>query len=376
MPTTPSHRAIDRKATLEAISPLAINDDSNSEPGIMGVDTDDDADRLYMIDEDGERHYIPYTTFTPSRLGEEPPLECHRTGHIADDANAEVQVNLQCQIQLALRALKRTESGTAKQKKTSEVEKTDLILRNDLCSIKDQLWSGATFLLEHLPEHSNNRISCAYQGCPNLNRRFQDGAYYLILDQPGQPDHKAYRCLSCVEALWHDDGILAPLPEASLLEPIMPDLQRSLDGLCLDGVAKDPVAARDNSGDCEQCHTAFMQSLTPSRPTRKVRLPSELMQSRWADTEYVCFSLPEDQITASVRADSPHTSEAFEIVDSPVREELTRFQKVAKHVSAGHSLDEEEKKVLELWKTDDGFRGMELSVALSESRDSIKKRAP
>ncbi|KAK0943845.1 hypothetical protein LTR29_004609 [Friedmanniomyces endolithicus] len=135
----------------------------------------------------------------------------------------------------------------------------DRLLRTVMRHIKRRLRAGDILTIERLdiPEIKLG-ICCAHPLCPAPRSKIPLGAYYIALGAPGAPLIVEHYCLFCLEDLWNGKGMVAPLPEAPVLERVS-SFDRHMDGLALglDGAVDD-----ENAG-LEPRNTSENEASTP-----------------------------------------------------------------------------------------------------------------
>ncbi|KAK0322017.1 hypothetical protein LTR54_005772 [Friedmanniomyces endolithicus] len=135
----------------------------------------------------------------------------------------------------------------------------DCLLRTVMRHIKRRLRAGDILTIERLDTPGIKLgISCAHPLCPAPRRKIPLGAYYIVLGAPGAPLNVEHYCLFCLEDLWNGKGMVAPLPEAPVLERVS-SFDRHMDGLALglDG------ALDDESAGLEPRNTSENEASTP-----------------------------------------------------------------------------------------------------------------
>ncbi|KAK5684884.1 hypothetical protein LTS10_002959 [Elasticomyces elasticus] len=226
--------------TRPVISPLRQDgkDDSDDE---IEVDTDDDRDAMYMLN-----------------TGE---------GSYSRQLDSDDDDKLPDQAVLALQHLKRAQELSAQQLQhgagsgnddMKEVWRTDLLLRNVVRRIKQRLRDGGTLTLERLNSGAGEVVvTCAHPLCPAPERRMPDGAYYITLSPPDMHEKPEQYCLFCLEDLWNGKGMVAPFPEAEVVERVS-SYDRHMDGLALglDGAMDELALGLDGAMDDDRLMTA------------------------------------------------------------------------------------------------------------------------
>ncbi|KAK4891102.1 hypothetical protein LTR27_010309 [Elasticomyces elasticus] len=219
--------------TRPVISPLTQDgrDDSDDE---IEVDTDDDRDAMYMLN-----------------TGE---------GSYSRQLDSDDDDKLPDQAVLALQHLKRAQELSAQQLQNGagsgnddmkEVWRTDLLLRNVVSRVKQRLRNGGSLTLERLDFGAGEVvITCAHPLCPAPERRMPDGAYYITLSPSQMHEKPEQYCLFCLEDLWNGKGMVAPFPEAEVVERVS-SYDRHMDGLALglDGTMDDLALGLDGAMD-------------------------------------------------------------------------------------------------------------------------------
>ncbi|KAK1810311.1 hypothetical protein LTR12_015332 [Friedmanniomyces endolithicus] len=105
----------------------------------------------------------------------------------------------------------------------------DPLLRNVMRHIKRRLCAGDILAIERLDTPTINLgITCAHPLCPAAGQKIPPRAYYIALSAPD---------------LWNGKGMVAPLPEAPVLERVS-SFDRHMDGLALglDGATDDEIS--------------------------------------------------------------------------------------------------------------------------------------
>ncbi|KAK0864940.1 hypothetical protein LTR87_015584 [Friedmanniomyces endolithicus] len=214
------------------ISPLTNDgrDDSDDE-----IEVDTERDEVYLLNTNQSSY--------SRRLGEDDP------GTLPDQAvlallhlrRAKLSVEQQQQSSARL-----THSGTrgGPNDNTNRLWHNDLLLRKVMRYIKRRLRVGDILTIECLDTPAINLgITCAHPLCPAPAHKIPLGAYYITL---GAPD------------LWNGKGMVAPLPEAPVLERVS-SFDRHMDGLALglDG------AMDDESAGLESRNTSEIEASTP-----------------------------------------------------------------------------------------------------------------
>ncbi|KAK4948442.1 hypothetical protein LTR10_012976 [Elasticomyces elasticus] len=234
--------------TRPAISPLT-QDGRDDSDGEIEVDTDDDRDAMYMLNT-GEGSY--------SRQ-----LDSDDNDKLPDQAV------------LALQHLKRAQELSAQQLQNGassgnddmkEVWRTDLLLRNVVRRIKQKLRDGGTLTLERQDSGAGDVvITCALPLCPSPERRIPEGAYYVTLSSPHMHEKPEQYCLFCLEDLWNGKGMVAPFPEAEVVERVS-SYDRHMDGLALglDGATDELAFGFDGAMDDDRLMAA---GILPSSST-------------------------------------------------------------------------------------------------------------
>ncbi|KAK3651676.1 hypothetical protein LTR56_005484 [Elasticomyces elasticus] len=226
--------------TRPIISPLTQDrrDDSDDE---IEVDTDDDRDAMYMLN-----------------TGE---------GSYSRQLDSDDDDKLPDQAVLALQHLKRAQELSAQQLQhgagsgnddMKEVWRTDLLLRNVVRRIKQRLRDGGNLTLERLDSSAGEVVlTCAHPLCPAPERRMPDGAYYITLSSPHMREKPEQYCLFCLEDLWNGKGMVAPFPEAEVVERVS-SYDRHMDGLALglDGAMDELALGLDGAVDDDRFMTA------------------------------------------------------------------------------------------------------------------------
>ncbi|KAK1058842.1 hypothetical protein LTR74_013070 [Friedmanniomyces endolithicus] len=199
------------------ISPLTNHgrDDSDDE-----LEVDTERDEVYLLNTNQGSY--------SRRLGEDDP------GTLPDQAvlallhlrRAKLSVEQQQQSSARL-----THSGTrgGPNDNTNRLWHNDLLLRKAMRYIKRRLRVGDILTIERLDTPAiNPGITCAHPLCPAPGHKIPLGAYYIAL---GAPD------------LWNGKGMVAPLPEAPVLERVS-SFDRHMDGLALglDGATDDEIS--------------------------------------------------------------------------------------------------------------------------------------
>ncbi|KAK0944304.1 hypothetical protein LTR48_004251 [Friedmanniomyces endolithicus] len=154
-----------------------------------------------------------------------------------------------------------THSGTrgGPNDNTNRLWHNDLLLRKAMRYIKRRLRVGDILTIERLDTPAINLgITCAHPLCPAPGHKIPLGAYYIALGAPGMPVNAEHYCVFCLEDLWNGKGMVAPLPEAPVLERVS-SFDRHMDGLALglDG------AMDDESAGLESRNTSEIEASTP-----------------------------------------------------------------------------------------------------------------
>ncbi|KAK5738440.1 hypothetical protein LTR17_005968 [Elasticomyces elasticus] len=226
--------------TRPVISPLTQDgkDDSDDE---IEVDTDDDRDAMYMLN-----------------TGE---------GSYSRQLDSDDDDKLPDQAVLALQHLKRAQELSAQQLQhgagggtddMKEVWRTDLLLRNVVRRIKQRLRDDGTLTLERLDSGAGEvMLTCALPLCPAPERSIPDGAYYTTLNASHMHEKPEQYCLFCLEDLWNGKGMVAPFPEAEVVERVS-SYDRHMDGLALglDGAMDELAFGLDGAMDDDRLMAA------------------------------------------------------------------------------------------------------------------------
>ncbi|KAK1021957.1 hypothetical protein LTS16_026105 [Friedmanniomyces endolithicus] len=239
------------------ISPLTNDgrDDSDDE-----IEVDKECDEVYLLNTNQSSY--------SRRLGEDDP------GTLPDQAvlallhlrRAKLSVEQQQQSSARL-----THSGTrgGPNDNTNRRSHNDLLLRKAMRYIKRRLRVGDILTIKRLDTPAINLgITCAHPLCPAPGHKIPLGAYYIALGAPGMPVNAEHYCVFCLEDLWNGKGMVAPLPEAPVLERVS-SFDRHMDGLALglDGAMDDESAGLEpRSGSEAEASTPRLQ---PSWSGRK-----------------------------------------------------------------------------------------------------------
>ncbi len=349
-----SDAALDVSAQSAALSLVTeMPWDANAEEEVeVRVDTDNGGDQVYMYN-------VHPDSWSGSLASEDDPME---------------RAKIPPQFHLALQDLKRRQERTWKEQQTKAMEvaneimearlngpdssykapmedvswKSDLLLRNVIWQIKKNILQGVMVTVERL-RASQLTTTCSHPYCPMLEKIIPFGAYYLRLSKGYHPH--VYYCLPCLEALWDcqelSGGSHDQLKEAHTGLDEHTSAAASQDqgypppALHLDGMLDLPVTetVKTNCGS----HGRIQHCLWTSKHATHSTVPmEEKMEDSAGDS------------TPSLSDDSEDSERSLSLPQSPSsgaeRLPFTPFQSLARYISAGESLSEQEKAALEMWK--------------------------